>query len=188
MLHRKHGACWRIFEFQLHERRPSVAQLAALLQKGQRLSFNEQNAFERAVNEPPPTTLAAFFKLCEGDHSASNLLYPDVPRFYTCGSLRKTWNRGKQGKKVEEEDLYETHLIGRVSRRFTRKSWIIHTDHNKVSQILYGSYIHTQPKPVVSLITCSFIGSAFCGRATSNKKLCILILSAPPPSPVAVQW
>ena len=107
-------ACWRIFEFPLHQRHPCVVQLAVHLENGQRVYFNEQNAVERATNEPPSTTLTQFFKLCDKDNFAKSLLYPDLPRFYTWNTSSKTWNRRKRGNKVEGEDVYEAEAIGRV--------------------------------------------------------------------------
>ena len=107
-------AAWRIFEFPLHERFPSVVQLAVHLENGQRVYFTEGTADERARNGPPATTLTAFFQLCCVDDFASNLLYIDVPRFYTWETSKKEWKRRKRGTKVPDVDIYETQTLGRV--------------------------------------------------------------------------
>lgn len=68
---------WRIFRFSIHERFPSVFQLAVYLENGQRVYYNEQNAHERIENVKN-TTLMAFFELCTRDDFAKtlyNLLY-----------------------------------------------------------------------------------------------------------------
>lgn len=107
-------AAWRIFEFSIHERYPSVVQLAVHLQNGQRVYFTEETAADIARREPPTTTLTAFFKLCSEDEFAANLLYVDLPRFYTWNTAQKMWKRRKQGKKVDGFDIHEAHTIGRV--------------------------------------------------------------------------
>lgn len=107
-------AAWRIFEFPLHERHPSVVQLAVHLENGQRVYFNEQTALQTATNDPPSTTLTAFFKLCREDEFARNLLYSNVPQFYTWDSGQKTWKRRKRGTKIEGQDICEAQTIGRV--------------------------------------------------------------------------
>lgn len=71
-------AVWRIMSFLMHERHP----VAVHLENGQRVYFNVANVLERAV-QPPVTTLTAFFKLCETDTFAINLLYSKVPQYYT---------------------------------------------------------------------------------------------------------
>ncbi|GFS14198.1 hypothetical protein ElyMa_001417900 [Elysia marginata] len=102
-------AVWRLFEYSMHERFPSVVQLAVHLQNGQRVYFTEQTADEIARREPP------FFKLCHEDLFAKNLMYNEAPRFYTWDSSKKEWKRRKRGEKVEGEDICETQTIGRVS-------------------------------------------------------------------------
>ena len=76
-------AAWRLFEFSLHERFPSVVQLSVHLDNGQRVYFSEATAAETARKDPPSTTLTAFFKLCREDTFAATLQYNDIPRLYT---------------------------------------------------------------------------------------------------------
>jgi len=49
-------AVWRILEFPIHERFPTVVHLAVHLENRQRVYFNEQNLHDR-VNSPPTITL-----------------------------------------------------------------------------------------------------------------------------------
>ncbi|KAL4083881.1 hypothetical protein QTP88_029197 [Uroleucon formosanum] len=74
-------AVWRILEFPIHERFPTVIHFAVHLENGQRVYFNEQNLNDR-VNSPLTTTLLSFFDLCKVDDFAKNLLYPEVPAYY----------------------------------------------------------------------------------------------------------
>ena len=75
-------AVWRILNFSVHERHPTVVHLAVHLENGQRVYFTEENALERA-RQPPNTTLTAFFILWQQDSLARTLLYPEVLKYYT---------------------------------------------------------------------------------------------------------
>ncbi|XP_014785985.1 uncharacterized protein LOC106880523 [Octopus bimaculoides] len=75
-------AIWRIFEFPLHRRYPTVVNLAVHLESGERVYFTEDNA-QQKFQQPPKTTLTAFFDLCKTDNFARSLLYVEVPVCYT---------------------------------------------------------------------------------------------------------
>ncbi|GBO99793.1 hypothetical protein EVAR_74207_1 [Eumeta japonica] len=64
-------AAWRIFEFPIHERHPTVLQLAVHLENGQRVYFTTETAVQVAQN-PRKTTLLAFFELCNEDEFAKH--------------------------------------------------------------------------------------------------------------------
>ena len=108
-------AVWRILGFSIHERYPPVQHLAVHLENGQRFFFNEndENLQERLRN-PPETTLTAFFKLCQSDDFARQLLYQDVPRYYTWLPSKK-FKRRCQGALVENHPgIKSSDTIGRV--------------------------------------------------------------------------
>ena len=86
-------AAWRILEFPIHERFPTVQQLAMYLKNDQRVYFTEDTARDQASGDPPKTTLTEFFALCQVDNFAKTLLYVDVPEYYT-------WNN-KGGNKEQ---------------------------------------------------------------------------------------
>ncbi|KAL4153295.1 hypothetical protein QTP88_001128 [Uroleucon formosanum] len=105
-------AVWRILEFPIHERFPTVVHLAVHLENGQRVYFNEQNLHDR-VNSPPTTTLLSFFDLCKVDDFAKNLLYPEVPAYYVWD--KKKFQRRKRGVNVVGwPDIKREHTLGRV--------------------------------------------------------------------------
>ena len=107
-------ACWRIFDFPVHARHPAVIPLAVHLENGQRVFFTEENARAR-IQEPPQTTLTAYFTLCQNDAFAQQLLYPDVPKFYTWDKGLKSWKRRVQGSPVEgHPHIRESDVLGRV--------------------------------------------------------------------------
>ena len=120
-------ACYRIFGFSIHDRSPTVVPLQVHLENGQRVLFDEENAREVAEN-PPETTLTAYFKLClryrstEGDLTADqkfvkSLLYVNIPEYFIYE--KKTWKPRKRGAEVINEDgeltsFKKTGAIGRV--------------------------------------------------------------------------
>ncbi|UYV81818.1 hypothetical protein LAZ67_20002585 [Cordylochernes scorpioides] len=107
-------AVWRILSFPIHERHPNVVHLSVHLENGQRVYFTNANARTVAA-APPNTTLTAFFQLCQQDPFAKNLLYPEVPRYYTWSASRKSFCRRKQGTSVpEHEGIFASEALGRV--------------------------------------------------------------------------
>ena len=97
-------AVWRIFNFQIHERYPMMMHLSVHLENGQRVYFTEDNLHDR-VDEPPNTTLTAFFLLCQQDNFAKTLLYCDVPKYCTWEASRKVFKHRIQGAAVPEPDM-----------------------------------------------------------------------------------
>jgi hypothetical protein len=59
-------AVWRILNFSIHDRHPTVVHLSVHLENGQRVYFTAENYQERAA-EPPNITLTAFFRLGQQD-------------------------------------------------------------------------------------------------------------------------
>ena len=107
-------AVWRILDFPIHERHPTVVHLALHLENGQRVYFTEDNLHER-VNEPPKTTLTAFLLLCQTDDFAKTLLYCDVPKYYTWDASAKSFKRRVQGTAVpDHRNVRQTDALGRV--------------------------------------------------------------------------
>jgi hypothetical protein len=107
-------AIWRIFEFPIHEHYPPVFHLNVHLENGQRVLFSKENMLEQ-VSNASKTSLTAFFDLCKTDPFARNLLYPDVPRYYTWNSSNKTFLRRKQGNDVKGfPGIKSANALGRV--------------------------------------------------------------------------
>ena len=90
-------AAWRIFCFPIHERYPPIMHLAVHLENGQRVYFNPENVHDKVQN-PPKTTLMAFFELCKSYSFARTLIYSKVPGYYIWKNNQ--FCRRKQGKAV----------------------------------------------------------------------------------------
>ena len=107
-------AVWRILGFNIHERSPAVVHLSVHLENGQRVYFTEVSAAQRAEN-PPNTTLTAFFQLCASDTFAARLLYHEVPTYYTWNQSTKKWQRRKEGMRHSSmPQVFSTGALGRV--------------------------------------------------------------------------
>lgn len=104
-------AFWRIFGFAIHDRYPAVEHLAVHLENGQRVYFTNENAAAVAEN-PPESTLMAFFRLCQTDEFARGLLYADVSTYYRFE--KPNFTRRKQGKPVPGVDIKKCDTIGRL--------------------------------------------------------------------------
>lgn len=108
-------AIWRIFGFLIHDRDPAVVALYVHLENGQRTYFNPDRDPISLLNDPPRTTLTEFFKLCQIDPFASNLLYQDVITYYTWNQSTKTYTKRKQGEPVEGfPEIKRSNAIGRM--------------------------------------------------------------------------
>ncbi|XP_060879154.1 uncharacterized protein LOC132951353 [Metopolophium dirhodum] len=91
-------AAWKILGFHIHDRYPAFTHLDVHLENGQRVYFTANNVAERIEN-PPTTTVQAFFQICQTDNFARTLLYPQVVSYYVWKN--KNFVRRKQGQNVE---------------------------------------------------------------------------------------
>ncbi|KAF0745191.1 ATP-dependent DNA helicase [Aphis craccivora] len=91
-------AFWRIFNFEIHDRDPTVQHLAVHLENGQHVFFNANN-LHQVIENPRKTTLTAFFELCSHDDFAKTLFYDEVPSYYTWDDSRG-WLKRRRGKDV----------------------------------------------------------------------------------------
>ncbi|XP_049308573.1 uncharacterized protein LOC125777509 [Bactrocera dorsalis] len=108
-------AVWRILSFPIHDRHPVVVHLAVHLENGQRVYYTAANAEQRVVEEPPVTTLTAYFQLCETDEFSRTLLYSEVPHYFTWNASTKKFQRRKQGTPVDSyPGIFRTDALGRI--------------------------------------------------------------------------
>ncbi|CAI6372311.1 unnamed protein product [Macrosiphum euphorbiae] len=107
-------AIWRILGFPIHDRYPSIFHLSVHLENGQRVYFSDEN-IEKKAQQPPETTLTAYFKLCTIDNFAKTLFYYDVAKYYTWDNSSKKFNTRRQGSPVNGyPNIYKTDTIGRM--------------------------------------------------------------------------
>ena len=89
-------AAHRILGLPMHQRYAPVIQLAIHLENGQRIYFDETNAFEQASTHAPRTKLTQFFVVCQNDDFAKTLTYPEIPQYLTWDIYSKKWKRLKK--------------------------------------------------------------------------------------------
>ncbi|GFR65242.1 ATP-dependent DNA helicase PIF4 [Elysia marginata] len=95
------------------ERYLPVVHLQIHLENFQRVYFKENTAQQVANAAPPATTLTSYFHLCATDAFAQNVLYVDIPKYYTWDATKQTWQRRKRGRQVEV-GVNEAAAIGRI--------------------------------------------------------------------------
>jgi hypothetical protein len=106
-------AIWRLLNFDILERYPTVVHLAVHLEAGQRVFFRGGEPLPDLTVEPKKTTLTAFFELCKTDPLAKTLLYCDMPRHFTWSG--ESWKPRKKGIPLEGFPGYVTDdALGRV--------------------------------------------------------------------------
>ncbi|GFR07595.1 ATP-dependent DNA helicase [Trichonephila clavata] len=71
-------AVWRLLNFPIHQRYPTVVHLAVHLEGGQRVHYEPEQPPAHLTDPPPNTTLTAFFYLCKTYPLAKTLLYSEV--------------------------------------------------------------------------------------------------------------
>ena len=74
-------ATWRIFEFPMSDRYPSVKRLPIHLEKEQPVYFHEDESIIDALERSEITELTAFFKY-NSDHPETNTPYIQFPEKY----------------------------------------------------------------------------------------------------------
>ena len=105
-------AIWRLLEFPIHDRHPTVVHSAVHLGNGQQVYFSTEN-IQQGVENPPKKTLTAFFALCNSDEFAKILLYHEVPYYYTWANNK--FSRRKRGQDVVgHTGIKEDATLGRV--------------------------------------------------------------------------
>lgn len=107
-------AAWKIFGFETHGRYPPIHHLDVHLENNERVYFTEKTAAD-VVNNPKPTTLTAFFKLCANDDFAKTILYGDVSKYYTFDKHGRDFHKRKQGKLIDEQNnIKESNNLSRI--------------------------------------------------------------------------
>ena len=91
-------ALLNLFEFKLTDKYPPVTKLSLHLPDQQWITFpgnitlTKELVQEKLMNSKC-TMLTQFFQLCQHDSRASNLLYPNVLRYYTYDTKKKVYKR-----------------------------------------------------------------------------------------------
>lgn len=112
-------AAWKIFGFDTHGRYPPIQHLDVHLENNERVYFTEENAVN-IVNNPKPTTLTAFFNLCQTDDFAKTITYGDVSKYYKYDKQTKCFKKRIQGK--VRNTILKNQIIYHVCIQLTQKT------------------------------------------------------------------
>ncbi len=102
---------WRIYDFPIQSKYPSVEMLALQLQDEQVITFNDEGAVQNvAESGPPATTLTAFFEAMNLHPHMRHVLYPDVFQHFTY--FRKRFQLRK--RRLSFQDNRKADTVGRL--------------------------------------------------------------------------
>ncbi|GKB29302.1 DNA helicase, partial [Tanacetum coccineum] len=90
-----HEACWRILDFPIHYRNPSVQTLAVHLENMQQITFRSKDNLESIVNNPMKknTTLTEWLQYNKYNTDGRHLTYLNFPSVDTWHVKEKYWQR-----------------------------------------------------------------------------------------------
>ncbi|OMO88272.1 hypothetical protein COLO4_20330 [Corchorus olitorius] len=97
-----HEACWRLFEFDIHFRQPSVQRLLVHLPGEQKIYFHDRQSLHSVLARPDieKTMFTEWFEMNKGSPEARTLLYIDFPTQRVWHKDDKIWTRRQQGQSV----------------------------------------------------------------------------------------
>ncbi|KAH9698190.1 ATP-dependent DNA helicase [Citrus sinensis] len=92
-------ACWRIFQFDIHYRKPAVERLPFHLPGEHTVIFEESKCLENVVTIPgiQKTKFTEWLEANKNYDDARELTYSDFPTCWVWNSKDKTWTRRKNG-------------------------------------------------------------------------------------------
>uniref|UniRef100_A0A803PIA8 ATP-dependent DNA helicase n=1 Tax=Cannabis sativa TaxID=3483 RepID=A0A803PIA8_CANSA len=92
-------ACWRIFQFDIHYRKPSVERLPFDLPGEHTVIFGEDKCTEDVLATPgvDKTKFTEWLETNKNNEDARELAYSDFPTFWVWNSKDKIWTRRKHG-------------------------------------------------------------------------------------------
>ncbi|XP_016478495.2 uncharacterized protein LOC107799874 [Nicotiana tabacum] len=95
-------ACWRIFKFDIHYRKPAVERLPFHLEGQNTIIFEEEKRAESVISRPDIKKIkfTEWFKANKRYDDARELTYSDFPTHWVWNAKDKTWNRRQSGKAV----------------------------------------------------------------------------------------
>nr|XP_009789935.1 PREDICTED: uncharacterized protein LOC104237479 [Nicotiana sylvestris] len=95
-------ACWRIFKFDIHYRKPAVERLPFHLEGQNTIIFEEGKRAESMISRPDieKTKFTEWFEANKRYDDARELTYSDFPTHWVWNAKDKTWNRRQSGKAV----------------------------------------------------------------------------------------
>ncbi|XP_030060875.1 uncharacterized protein LOC115471313 [Microcaecilia unicolor] len=110
-------AAWRLNAFEMHQQSHTIQRLEVHLPDEQSIVFHPKNidiAVETAKTRD--TTLTAWFKLNAEHPHANNILYNDIPMYYTFNKTQRKWKQRKTENNKTIGRMYAVHLAADPER------------------------------------------------------------------------
>ncbi|CAN1189513.1 ATP-dependent DNA helicase PIF1 [Linum perenne] len=126
-------AIWRLFEYQIHERNPSVVRLCIHMPHSQSISFQPSQTVRSIIGRPgiTNTMLTQWFVLNQRDSSARKYTYDQIPNAYVWSTQLDDWSP------PSGDIFYLRMLLGKISGAFNFK------DLRTLHGVVYENYQHT---------------------------------------------
>ena len=106
-------SCQRIMGFNMSYMYPPVMKLKFHLENEQNVLFQEDDNIQEVLERNEKTHLTEFFQLNKDDPNARNILYCDIPSYYTFDDKLKKWKPRAQNR-TNRTDGVMSPTIGRV--------------------------------------------------------------------------
>ncbi len=110
-------AYYRLYEFLIAHRYPSVEKLPLHLEDEQLVYFQTKDARTIASKPAPVTKLTAYFKLYSEGTESRPILYPDIYQYYTWDSKNKKWVKRAHQRSIlslDGESDVMSDTVGRI--------------------------------------------------------------------------
>ncbi|KAI3700843.1 hypothetical protein L2E82_45482 [Cichorium intybus] len=142
-----HEASWRILNFTIHERVPSVQVLAVHLENMQNGTFRDEDDLQTLVRSPlfGKTTLTGWLANNRSDSLARGLRYDEYPREFRWDLSSREWLRRTSTRKPAVSRLAYVHPT--CGETFYLRMLLCHqkgcctfADIRKVNEIIFPSY------------------------------------------------
>ncbi|GFR07675.1 ATP-dependent DNA helicase [Trichonephila clavata] len=117
-------AVWRLLNFPIHQRYPTVVHLSVHLEGDQRVHYEPGQPPAHLTDPPPKTTLTSFFDLCKTYPLAKTLLYSEVLDIFAGMPVKRS---GKSEKRCTFHRLPGICALGRVYTVHPNNREALHT-------------------------------------------------------------
>lgn len=93
-------ACWRLYSFDMQQKSHCVVQMTVHLPEQNSITFNPTTATHGSTQEQRHTMLTRYFERCATSTQAADLLYHNIPKYFTWNKKEKRWQtRSAEAKK-----------------------------------------------------------------------------------------
>ncbi|KAK1393282.1 ATP-dependent DNA helicase [Heracleum sosnowskyi] len=109
-------ACWRIFDFSIHYRKPVVQKLIFHLEKEQNICYNEKESLTSVLrrNHVDGTMFVQWFQANEQYSQGRNLTYVQFPEKFRWDNTSKMWIPRKRDIAVVGRLIYVQPFVGEL--------------------------------------------------------------------------